>query len=79
MWESYVLFDIQYVVLMDYFEWATRETYTRFSYKDIQRNQESPLSTIIAKVWNSFHFLGKKLDYMHLKDFLKYKYELYLK
>ena len=31
-----------------------------------------------AKIWNSFHLLGKKLNYSHLKDFLKYKYEVYL-
>ena len=30
-------------------------------------------------MWNSFHFLGKKLDYLHLKVFLKYECELYLK
>ena len=33
----------------------------------------------LAKEWNSFHLLVKKLDYLHLKDFLKYEYELYLK
>jgi hypothetical protein len=32
-----------------------------------------------AREWNSFHFFGKKLDYLHLKDFLKYKCELHLK
>ena len=26
-----------------------------------------------------FHLFGKKLDYLHLKDFLKYECELYLK
>ena len=30
-------------------------------------------------MWISFHFLGKKQDYLHLKDFLKYECELYLK
>ena len=33
----------------------------------------------LAKEWNSFHLFGKKLDYPHLKDFLKYECELYLK
>ena len=28
---------------------------------------------------NSFHLSSKKLDSLHLKDFLKYKCELYLK
>jgi hypothetical protein len=34
---------------------------------------------ILAKKWNSFHLLGKKLDYLPLKDFLKYECALYLK
>ena len=34
---------------------------------------------ILAKEWNSFHPLRKKLDYIHLNDFLKYEFELYLK
>ena len=33
----------------------------------------------LANKWNSFHLSWKKLDYIHLKDFLKYKCELYLK
>ena len=33
----------------------------------------------LAKEWNSFHLSGKKLDYLHLKNLLKYKCELYLK
>ena len=33
----------------------------------------------LPKEWNSFHLLGKHLDYLHLKDFLKYKCQLYLK
>ena len=33
----------------------------------------------LAKEWNSFHFSRKKLDYIHLKDFLKYECESYLK
>ena len=31
----------------------------------------------LTKEWNSFHFSGMKLDYLHLKDFLKYECELY--
>ena len=34
---------------------------------------------IFAKEWNSFHLSGKNIDYLHLKDFLKYECELYLK
>jgi len=33
----------------------------------------------LGKEWNFFHLLGNKLDYLHLKDFLKYECELYLK
>jgi hypothetical protein len=33
----------------------------------------------LAKESNSFHLLGRKLDYLHLKDLLKYKCEWYLK
>ena len=33
----------------------------------------------LAREWNSFHFFGKKLDYLHLKEFLKYGCELHLK
>ena len=33
----------------------------------------------LAKEWNSFHLSRKKLDHLHLKDFLKLKCELYLK
>ena len=33
----------------------------------------------LAKEWNSFHLHGKKLDYPHLKDFLKHECQLYLK
>jgi len=37
------------------------------------------MSVFLGKEWNSFHLLGKKLDYLHLRDFLKYECELYLK
>jgi hypothetical protein len=30
----------------------------------------------LAKEWNFFHLSGKKLDSLHLKDFLKYEHEL---
>ena len=33
----------------------------------------------LTKECNSFHVLGKKLIYLHLKDFLKYECEMYLK
>jgi len=33
----------------------------------------------LAKEYNSFHLSGKKLDYLHCKDFLRYECELYLK
>ena len=33
----------------------------------------------LAKEWNTFHSCGKKLDYLHLKNFLKYECELNLK
>ena len=33
----------------------------------------------LAKEWDSFHIVGKKLDYLHLKDFLKYVHKLYSK
>jgi hypothetical protein len=34
--------------------------------------------TLLAKEWNSFH-LSRKLIFIHLEDFLKYKRELDLK
>ena len=34
---------------------------------------------VLAKEWNSFHLSRKKLDYLHLEDFLKYERKLYLK
>jgi hypothetical protein len=33
----------------------------------------------IAIVWKYFHLFGKKLNYLHLKDFRKYECELYMK
>jgi hypothetical protein len=48
------------------------------------KHQKSYLMTkeveaFLAKEWNSFHLLGKRLDYLHLKGFLKYQCKLYLK
>jgi hypothetical protein len=34
---------------------------------------------ILAKEWIFFHLLRKKVDYIHLKDFLKYEIKLFLK
>ena len=48
-----------------------------------QPHQKKPHDGIkkafLTKEWNSFHLSGKKLNYLHLKDFLKYECELYLK
>ena len=56
------------------YHWETHEnpTTSKITFDDIKE-------AFLAKEWNSFHLLGKKLDYLHLKDFLKYKCELYLK
>ena len=35
--------------------------------------------TFLAKEWNSFHLMGKKLYYVHFEDFLNYECELYSK
>ena len=53
--------------------WGTHDnpTTSKTTYVDIE--------FFLAKEWNSFHLFGKKLDYLHLKDFLQYKCELYLK
>ena len=47
-------------------------TTSKTTYVDIKE-------AFLAKEWNSFHLFEKKLDYLHLKDFLKYECELYLK
>ena len=47
-------------------------TTLKIAYDDIKE-------VFLAKEWNSFHLSRKKLDYLHLKDFLKYKCELHLK
>jgi len=54
--------------------WETHDnpTTSKITFNDIKE-------AFLAKEWNSFHLSGKKLDYLHLKDFLKYECELYLK
>jgi len=54
--------------------WETHDnpTTSKIAYDDIK---EAPL----AGEWSSFQLLGNKLDYLHLKDFLKYESELHLK
>ena len=37
------------------------------------------MEAFLAKEWNPLHLSKKKLDYLHLKEFLKYECELYLK
>ena len=49
-------------------------SHTTVAYNDIKE-------IFLAKEWNFFHVLGKKLDFLHLKDFyffFKYKCQLYL-
>jgi hypothetical protein len=36
----------------------------------------SSKEAFLAKEWNSFHLSGKKLDDLHMKDFLGYECEL---
>jgi hypothetical protein len=45
-------------------------TTSKITYDDLKE-------AFLAKEWNSFHLSGKKLDYLHLKDFLKDGCELY--
>ena len=45
---------------------------TKTTYVDIKE-------AFLVKEWKSFHFFGKKLNYVHLENFLKYECELYLK
>ena len=47
-------------------------TTSKSTYVDIKE-------VFLAKEWNSFHLSRKKLDYLHLKEFLEYVCELYLK
>ena len=48
----------------------TTQTTSKIAYDDIKEAS-------LAKEWNSFHVSWKKLDYLHLKDFLKYECELH--
>ena len=50
----------------------TTQPHQEIAYDDIKE-------AFLAKEWNSFHLVGKKLNYLHLKDFLKYKCEMHLK
>ena len=45
----------------------------------IKKGIRSYHEVFVPKKWNFFHLLGKKLDYLHLKDLCKYECELYLK
>ena len=47
-------------------------TTLKIAYDDIKE-------VFLAKEWNSFHLSRKKLGYLHLKRFLDYECELYLK
>ena len=48
--------------------WVSHDnsTTSKEAYDDIKE-------VFLVKQWNSFHLTGKNLDYLHLKDFLKYK------
>ena len=54
--------------------WETHDnpTTSKTLYVDIKE-------AFLVKGWNSFHLSTNKLDYLHLKEFLKYECELYLK
>jgi hypothetical protein len=56
----------------EYISWETHDnpTIRNTTYVDIKE-------VVLAKEWNSFHISEKKLDYLHLKHFLKYECELY--
>ena len=48
----------------------TTPTTSKATYVDIK-------DAFLAKQWNFFHLSGKKLDYLHLKDFLECECALY--
>ena len=57
-----------------------------YSHWEIYDNPTSPKiifddlkKAFLAKEWSSFHLSGKKLDYIHLKEFLEYECQSYLK
>ena len=56
------------------FHWETHEnpTTSKTTYVDIKE-------VFLAKQWNFVHLSRKKLDCLHIKDFLKYECEFYLK
>ena len=59
--------------IMGLSQWETHDnpTISKIACDDIK-------DVFLAVEWNSFHLLGeKKLDLLHLKDFLKYECELY--
>jgi hypothetical protein len=33
----------------------------------------------LIKEWNSFHLIGKELDYLHLEEFINHECESFLK
>jgi hypothetical protein len=49
-----------------------KRNHTKTAFDDIKE-------TFLAKEWNFLHLSRKKLNYLRLKDFLKYECELYLK
>ena len=59
---------------MGLYHWETHDnsTTSKITFDDIKE-------VILAKECNSFHLSRKKLDYLHLKNFLIHKRELYLK
>jgi len=54
--------------------WKTHDspTTSKITYVDIKE-------AFLAKEWSSFYPFRKNPNYLHLKDFLRYKCELYLK
>ena len=55
------------------FHWENNDNPTsKFALDDIKE-------ALLVEQYYSFLLLGKKLDHLHLKDFLKYECELYLK
>jgi hypothetical protein len=73
------------ILLVDYNAHILHEFFTRkisygLSHYDIYDNPNTSKITnddikeaFLAKEWNYFHLSCKKLDYLHLKDFLKYE------
>jgi hypothetical protein len=65
------------------------EVWKALQYLSQQESHDNPTTSkialddikevFLAKEWNSFHLSEKKIDYLHLKDFLKYECELYSK